>query len=382
MRLPKNRFLASLLFVPAALILLLALGELYFRMVSPAPDVPALAMRDGVLRHQPGQQGTYRDHEASAPFAINAQGWNSGRAAYPQERPPRSCPALRIAVVGGALAEALEVPPQASLAEDLERELAAQPCGIEVFRYGMDGAPLSQHLLMARRAVLPARPDILVVLLAPEDIAASHQPGGGALAAHFQKLRLDAEDTVEELPPLPYAPTFSERLRQASALVRHLTGPEGLRPALAQRLLRRPRPDRRFEAAATAAAEPATAREEREALDRRAARYLFGQLKAEASEAGARLLVVMDGARAELESGAAGTELERALEQNRLAAAEAELLGVAFLDLHQAFAEDLRWHKKPFGSGDGQWNAYGHAVAASAVAEKLSALGWLNGPSR
>jgi hypothetical protein len=378
MHFPGKRPFAKLLFIPVALALLLALAEIFFRVVSPAPDVPALAMRDGVLRHRPGQRGTYRDREASAPFAINAQGWNSGHAAYPAERPARSCASLRIAVVGGSLAEALEVPPQASLAENLERELATRPCGAEVFRYGMDGAPLSQHLLMARKAALPAKPDILVVLLTSEDISASHQPGGDALAAHFLKLRLDAEDTVEELPPLPYAPTQGERLRQASALLRHLTGPQGLRPALAQRLLRRPKPDRRFEAAATAATEPATARDEREVLDRRAARYLFGQLKAEASEAGARLLVVMDGARAELESGAAEAELRQALEPNRLAAGEAELLGIAFLDLHQAFAEDLRWHKKPFGfRSDGQWNAYGHAVAAGAVAEKLSRLGWL-----
>jgi hypothetical protein len=118
--------------------------------------------------------------------------------------------------------------------------------------------------------------------------------------------------------------------------------------------------------------------DEREALDRRAARYLFGRLQAEANAAGAKLLVVMDGARAELETGAPNAELVQALEPNRLAAAEAELLGIAFLDLHPAFAEDFRKHKKSFSlQADAQWNAYGHAVAASAVAAKLSGLGWL-----
>lgn len=374
MHLPGNRLTASLLLIPAGLALLLALAEVFFRVALPAPDVPAVAFVDGVLRHRPGQRGVFWDKEVRACFAVNAQGWNSGHSSYPLARGK----ALRIALVGGALAEALEVPPRASLAEDLERELGTLPQGAEVFRYGMDGAPLSQHLLVARKAALPAKPDILMVLLEPEDITASHQAAGGPFAAHFQKLRLDAEDMVEELPPMPYAPTLGERLRQWSATLRYLSGQGALRPATAEKLLHRPKPDRRFEAAATATAPPAEA-DEREVLDRRAARYLFGRLQAEANAAGAKLLVIMDGARAELEAGASGAELERTREPGRLAAAEAELLGIAFLDLHPAFAEDFRQHKKPFGfQANAQWNAYGHAVAASAVLDKLCQLGWLN----
>lgn len=368
-----NKRLPARLLLPAGLALLLALAELFFRAAVPAPDVPALAFVDGVLRRQPGQTGVYRDRDASAPFSINTLGWNSARRYYPQER----ASSMRLAVVGGSLVEALEVAPQASLAECLERELDTLPSRAEVFRYGLDGAPLSQHLLMARKAALAAQPQVLIALLSPEDIPASHRPDARPLSSHFLKLRLDAEDTVEELPPAPYAPSLVERLRQESALLRFLTGPEGLRPALAERLLRKPRTDRRYEAAASAAA-PALGPEERQALDRRAVRYVLGQLQAQAAAAGARLLVVMDGARAEIEARAGAAELAQALELNRLTAAEAELLGVPFLDLQDAFAEDFRQHGKPLGfHPDSCWNAYGHAVAASAVAHKLAVLGWL-----
>lgn len=367
------RPLAAVLLTLAALLLALGLGELLCRFLQPERSTPGLAFVDGVLRYKPGQRGQHAQPDkpdAGAPFAINAKGWNSGHADYPAQRGP----ALRICVVGGALAAALEVPPVASLAENLERELERLPGGAEVFRFGMEGAPLSQHLLMARKAALPLKPNILVVLLAPADIAASRLPGGPQ-GEHFQKLLLDSAETVEELPPTPYAPSAAERLRQWSALARRIYRPKA-------RLL--PTPDARFEAwaHAPAAQETPQAPGEAEELDRRAARYLFGRLQAEAVAAGARLLVVMDGAHAELEAGAPLFELDRALAANRLAGEEARLLGVAFVDLHPVLAEDFRLHGSSFGSARDRWNAYAHAVAAKAVAESLYRLDWLSAPAQ
>lgn len=363
------RTLAALLLSVAALLLALGLGELLCRFIQPARSTPGLAFVDGVLRYKPGQRGQKAQSDEAAggaPFTINAKGWNSGHADYPAQRGP----ALRICVVGGALAAALEVPPMASLAENLERELERLPGGAEVFRFGMEGAPLSQHLLMARKAALPLKPDILVVLLAPADIAASRQPGG-PLDEHFQKLLLDSDEMVEELPPTPYVPSAAERLRQWSALARRIFRPK---------VRLQPSPDARFEAWAHAQPTPEIPQDPDEALelDRRAARYLFGRLQAEAVAAGARLLVVMDGAHAELEAGAPLFELDRALAANRLAEEEARLLGVAFVDLHPLLAEDFRRHGSSFGSARDRWNAYAHAVAAKAVTESLYRLNWLS----
>lgn len=382
MRPTGSRPLAALTLALAALLLAVGLGELLCRYVPPAQSAPDLAFVNGVLRYKPGQRGQHTQddgNDAGPAFTINAKGWNSGHADYL----PRHGSALRICLVGGALAAALEAPPMASLAENLERELERLPGGAEVFRFGMESAPLSQHLLMARKAALPLKPDILVVLLAPGDMTASRQPGG-TLGEHFQKLWLRSGEMVEELPPTPYTPSPRERLRQWSALARRIIPPKARR---------HPAPDARFEAwAQTPAAQQAQQTpDEAEELDRRAARYLFGRLQAEAVAAGARLLLVMDGAHAEIEAGAPLFELDRALAANRLAAEEARLLGVAFVDLHPVLAEDFRLHGSPFGSApaprqddrpEARWNAYAHAVAAKAVAENLYRLGWLSAPAR
>ena len=120
----------------------------------------------------------------------------------------------------------------------------------------------------------------------------------------------------------------------------------------------------------------------RDPLDRRATAYLFGQLAAASAQAGARLLLVMDGVRAPIELGEAGAAEAQdygqgALRLNRMAADEAARLGIPFLDLNPVFAADFRALRQPFAfKTDGHWNAHAHAVAARAVAAKLRQLGW------
>lgn len=371
--------LASLLLVPASLLLLLLAAELCFRFVLPAPDIPEPAFIDGVLRHRPGQRGVYwsapfalgsAPEGVRAPFSINAQGWNSARADYPAQRSA----GLRIAVVGDSYVEALQTPPDASLAEDLERELAGLPGGAEVFRYGVSGAPLSQYLHIARRAALPARPDVLVLLLVHNDFDESWREAQGLYTKSFLRLRLGQDGSVEEIPPLPYSRGLLPRLRNLSATWRYLAHGRQVRFETLRGLLlpRGPEPQHQANIDISDLAG-------REALDRRAATYLFGRLKAEAAQAGARLLLVMDGVRGPIESGSpqALDYAAGALRLNRLAGQVAAELGIPFLDLHPLFAADFRQHGRGFSfQTDGHWNAYAHALAARAVAAELRRLGW------
>lgn len=371
----RSDLLTSLLLVPASLFVLLLAAELFFRFVVPAPDIPAPAFIDGVLRHQPGQRGVYwsapfGEEGVRAPFGINAQGWNSARPDYPARRTG----ALRIAVVGDSYVEALQVPPEASLAEGLERELAAQPGGTEVFRYGISGAPLSQYLHMARRAALPAKPDVLVALLVHNDFDESWRAAPGLYTQSFLHLRLGQDGSVDEIPPAPYGRRLLSGIRNGSAVWRYLAYGRQVRFETLRRMLLRHEPDTRFEANIDI-----SGLDQREALDRRATAYLFGRLQAECAQAGARLLLVMDGVRSLIEADAPGARDygAGALRLNRLAGQEAARLGVPFLDLHQAFAEDFRQHRQPFAfAADGHWNAHAHALAAHAVALKLRELGW------
>jgi hypothetical protein len=376
----RSDLLASLLLVPASLLALLLASELCFRFVLPAPDLPAPAFIDGVLRHEPGQRGVYwsapfglkgGQEDVRASFAINAQGWNSERADYPLVRQAEPAGPLRIAVVGDSYVEALQVPPEASLAEGLERELGA---GAEVFRYGMSGAPLSQYLHMARKAALPAKPNVLVVLLVHNDFDESWRDVPGMYAKSFLRLRLGPGGAVEELPPAPYHQGLVARIRTLSATWRYLAYGRQVRfEALRRLFLPQERPGQ-YQANIDISGLAG-----REALDRRATGYLFGRLAAESAQAGARLLLVMDGVRGPIEAGAPEAQDygAGALRLNHMAAEEAERLGIPFLDLHPVFAEDFRTAHRPFAfRTDGHWNAHAHALAARAVASRLRDLGW------
>lgn len=373
---PKPGLLASLLLVPASLLVLLFAAELCFRFVAPAPDIPTPVFLDEVLRHQSGQRGVYwsapfglKDGVESirAAFTINAQGWNSGHADYPAQRSA----ALRIAIVGDSYVEALQVPPDKSIAEDLERELGT---GTEVFRYGVSGAALSQYLHMARRAALPARPDVLVLLLVHNDFDESWRAVPGLYTQSFLRLNLGADGSVAEIPPAPYSQGLVSRLRGSSATWRYLAYGRQVRFEALRRLLLPQGQKAKFEANIDTSDLAA-----REALDRRATSYLFAQLKAEAAQAGARLLLVMDGVRATIEddSPAAQDYGQGALRLNRMAGDEAARLSIPFLDLHPVFDADFRAHRRAFAfAADGHWNAYAHALAAHAVATRLRELGW------
>ncbi|MDQ7835058.1 MAG: SGNH/GDSL hydrolase family protein [Humidesulfovibrio sp.] len=369
----RSDLLASLLLVPASLLVLLLGLELFFRFVAPAPDIPAPAFIDDVLRHEPGQRGVYwsapfGQEDVRAPFAINAQGWNSARADYPQAHTPGR---LRIGVIGDSYVEALQVPPDASIAENMERELGADA---EVFRYGVSGAPLSQYLHMARKAVLPSRPDVLVVLLIHNDFDESWRNVPGMYTKSFLRLNLGQDGSIAELPPEPYRQGLLSLVRNHSATWRYLAyGRQARFETLRELLLPRGKAVRHqanIDISALAGREP---------LDRRATRYLFGRLAAEAAQAGAKLLLVMDGVRGPIEAGSPDSMDygSGALSLNAMAAEEASLLGIAFLDLHPAFAEDFRQHHRAFAfKTDGHWNAHAHALAARVVAVKLRELGW------
>ena len=381
----RSDLLKSLLLVPASLLVLLLAAELCFRFVIPAPDIPEPAFINTVLRHRPGQRGVYWStpfgldggrEDVRAPFSINAQVWNSAHADYPLERPAGR---LRIAVVGDSYVEALQVPPDHSIAEDLERELGA---GAEVFRYGVSGAPLSQYLHMARQAALPDRPDVLVVLLVHNDFDESWRELPGMYTKSFLHLRLGQNGTVEEIPPAPYSQGLTARIRNLSATWRILAYGWQVRFEALRRLLLPQAQSARYQANIDTSDLDARA-----PLDRRATAYLFGQLAAASSQAGARLLLVMDGVRAPIEQGEAGAAQvqdygQGALRLNRMAGEEAARLGIPFLDLNPVFVQDFRAQHQPFAfKTDGHWNAHAHAVAARAVAAKLRQLGWTSASS-
>ncbi|NJL07315.1 MAG: SGNH/GDSL hydrolase family protein [Methylacidiphilales bacterium] len=209
--------LVNLALSAAALVFVLLVFELIvFRFVLPGSDLPRNAFVDDVIRYAPNQQGVWRvRNDIAAPFAINAQGWNSGTGDYEL---PRSQGTMRIAFVGDSYVEALQVPHDASLAEHVARTGAAQNQRIETYRFAISGAPMSQYLHIVEREVVKYRPDWIVVLLVGNDYDESFVFQPGRYTSAFRKLRVAGGEVTGEIPPTPWEPGWADTLRQLATV--------------------------------------------------------------------------------------------------------------------------------------------------------------------
>lgn len=335
-----------------------------FRFVLPASDVPRNAFVNEVVRYQPGQNGVWRVRdEIAAPFKINAQGWNSPLPDYPVERKAGT---RRIAFVGDSFVEALQVPFDKTFAEAVGNRLAAKG-PVEVQRFGVAGAPLSQYLQMVEREVVQRRPDLIVVNLVHNDFDESFVFKPGRYTSSFLKLKIEGGKVAGEVAPASWQAGSLEFVRQ-SAIARFLLYRWQVRPqALVDAIL----------GPAQAAGESGYAANidvasvlAQEADIRVATDYLFGRLKAQADSIGAKLQLVMDGDRGAIY---AGRNDSPALKLNRIAAEMAARHGLAFLDLHPVFAAEWAKAGRRFEfEADAHWNEYGHQVAGAALAEALN----------
>lgn len=336
-----------------------------FRFVLPGSDVPRNDFVNEVVRYAPNQSGTWRVRdEIAAPFSINAKGWNSPLADYPQERRPG---VRRVAVVGDSFAEALQVPVGRSFAEVVQAGLAASGPA-ETYRFALAGAPLSQYLHMVEREVVATRPDAIVVLLVHNDFDESFLFTPGRYTSSFLKLRIEGGKVVGEVPPQPWRPGAVEWLRH-SATARYFLYRWQVRPqALADAIFGPAQAQAgggRFAANIDVASVLSHEADIRVATD-----YVFRRLAAQAGAIGAKLLIAMDGDRHAIYAG----QDSKALKLNQIAAEAAGRAGIAFLDLQPVFAADWARNRKRFEFNvDSHWNEYGHAVAGAAILQALKA---------
>ena len=347
----------------ASVVLFLAICEFgVFRFVWLASDVPANAFVDGVVRYMPDQSGVWRVRdEIAAPYRINAQGWNSGIGDYAVPRRPG---VPRIAIVGDSYVEALQVSADRSVAERLAADLGANGSAVEVYRFGISGAPMSQYLQMIEREVARYRPDWAIVLIVHNDFDESYKFKPGRYTSSFLKLRVEAGRVLGEIAPEPWRPGALEWLRR-TATARFLLYRWQVRPEfLANWLL----PQARAEIAANT--DIGAVLEEPENI-MAVTDYLFGRMNSAVQAFGGRLLLTMDGDRAAIYRGADSP----ALALNRLAADTAARHDLPFVDLEQVFvAEWQQQHQRFDFAADGHWNEHGHAVAAAALAGALRKL--------
>jgi hypothetical protein len=361
-----RNFAVNLGLALASVLVFLGFCELVvFRLVWPASDVPANAFVDGLVRYAPHQHGIWRVRdEIAAPYRINAQGWNSGIGDYAVARRPGTA---RIAVIGDSFVEALQVPYDHSLGEKLGAELGGAGHAIEVYRFGISGAPLSQYLQIVEREVARYRPDWVVVLIVHNDFDESYKFKPGRYTSSFLKLRVENGRVTGEIPPQPWQPGATEWLRQ-TATARFFLYRWQVRPEfLVDLVLPRARAATAGYAANTDIAAVLADRSGVEAVTD----YLFGRLDAVVQAMGARLLLAMDGDRSAIYRGADSP----ALALNRIAEETARRHAIPFVDLQPAFAADWQsGHRRFDFDADGHWNEHGHAVAAAAIGRALRTL--------
>jgi GDSL-like Lipase/Acylhydrolase family len=348
----------------ATLILFFALCELVvFRFVWLASDVPANAFVEDCVRYAPDQQGVWRvRNEIAAPYRINGQGWNSGIGDYRKARRPG---VERIAVVGDSYIEALQVPYNRSVGEDLAADFAADDGGrVEAYRFAISGAPMSQYLQMIEHAVAPYRPDWVVVLIVHNDFDESYKFKQGRYTSSFLKLRVKDGRVLGEIPPTPWHPGMVEWLRQ-TATARFFLYRWQVRPQLLVNLLLPP-----AHAMVAANTEIDAVLSDIQGV-KAVTDYLFARMDGAVHAMGGRLLLAMDGDRYAIYHNAASP----ALELNRIAAATAARHHIPFVDLEPVFRADWRAHHRRFDfNADGHWNEHGHQIAAAAIAAALSRL--------
>jgi hypothetical protein len=343
-------------------IFLLLCELVVFRFLLPGSDVPWNSFANDVVRYAPNQTGIWRvRNEIRAPFAINSEGWNSGVGDYAVDRRPGT---LRVAVVGDSYVEALQVPHDRSLGEQLAGHLGRPDRLVEVYRFGIGGAPLSQYLHMIEREVARYRPDWIVVLMVHNDFDESFASVPGRYTSSFLKLQMENGRVVGEIRPTPWTPSLVEWLRHG-ALVRFFYYRWQARWETLKNFL----VSEAHAGGGLAANIDVTAVLRKRAEIEAATDYLFGRLARAARGIDARLLLAMDGDRGAIYAQQADSA---PLILNRLATQTAEKHGIPLVDLHPAFLAEWKANGGRFEfRSDSHWNERGHAVAAAAIAQAI-----------
>lgn len=366
------------LMAASLLVCFLAFEFVIFNYILKTSDPILNTSFNEVVRYKPKTSATlYEPDGSSHSVEINQHGWNSSHKVYKQLKPANT---TRIAVIGDSYVQASAVNVQEGFAEIAEQELNQAGLRAEVYRFGIDGAPLTQYLHMLRREALQYQPDIVVIQLIHNDFDESYRFLYGRYASSFMKVKLDGE-TLTEVAPEPYTPGLIDKLKTLRSF-RYLYYQTGLAVSM-RRLINLARGEDDKAKNNTVAAIDALPKHGfiQSAIDvrniteldkiRRVTAYTFKEMKALSDKHGFKLLLTMDPVREAIYSGKPASEYE-ANELNIIARQEAAKQGLPFLDLGHAMRADYAAKGEKFEfPWDWHWNRHGNEVAGKAIAEQL-----------
>jgi len=367
-----GKSLKNIALVFVTLVVMAVLFEfVIFRFVLRAADLPRLqADGSAVLKYQPNQTGTYRlQSEIAARYRINQQGWNSGHFEYDIGRSPG---VKRICIVGDSYVEALQVDFDKSFAEKLQEELLDAGERIEVFRFGLSGAPLSQYVYWIKKEVVKFSPDLIVVNLVHNDFDQSINPPRGTYSKSFAIVE-KFDDELRLTEPIPYRRDLSWHIKN-SAIFRYLWVREQIRPDTVRDILDRviglispsaPINESQSPAGMNQQESRKTTALSEEEIEA-ATSFLFDEISKIMRITNTKILLVMDGDRGR------GLQMGQSNPLNYMVKRLAQARSLSLLDLSTMFQADHQQYRKDHQfETDGHWNARSHALVASSIKDFL-----------
>lgn len=341
-----------LILVTLSTLFTLVLLELILPLVVPVTDDVVYAPLANVgLRLEPGRSGRYIREGIDVRFSVNAAGFNNERE-YRVEREPG---VARVVVVGDSFVEALQVDYADAFFKRIETQLDPER-PTEVLSFGISGNGTSQVVALVEEVVLDYRPDALVYVFIPNDIADSSPCKNRSRWS--RQFELVDDDSLSPLPFESYSMSSGKRIVRSSRLLRYIL--------YQRRLLESVRAWRAGGDAAVAAGLDTEAEDACTAESWKLIEALLVRLDTRLGDARIPWLLVWQGAVEEDYHAAKRERLREIAARRNLPYRDfsTELREAAA----QANVENFRIPT------DGHWNAGGHAVIGAVLARELRPL--------
>jgi len=367
MRKTFKNFLLNLILSFVSLILLFIVSEFFvFRFVLVASDMPTPDFINDIVRFQKNQEGIYRvKNEIKAKFKINSNGWNSGHQKYSESKDSNI---YRVAIIGDSYISAFQVAYNKSVAERLEAKLASKR--FQVYRFGIDGAPLSQYLHMLRREVVRYAPDLIIVNLVHNDFSESYEFKPGVYTSSFMKLKLENGIVTEEKNPTPYESPWYNWIRE-SATWRYFAYRQKVRFNILRNIILGKKSKNKHQYQANI---DISLLDKNTIKNKVITNYILRSMRNICDTNKIRLLLLMNADCGSIYKRIEDTKLYEtgALKLNRMVADIAQKYNIDFLDLHKVFSKNYLVNKKRFRfKYDGHWNSYAHEVVADTLSSYI-----------
>ncbi len=373
----RKQLLENLMLLTGTLLVCFLVFEfVIFKYILKTSDVIPNTSLNGVIRYLPNTKATlYEPDGTSHTVSINENGWNSPYKTYQKQKPENT---TRIAVIGDSYVQASAVNVNEGFAQVIEQQLNAKGYKTQVYRFGIDGAPLSQYLHMLTQEALQYKPDIVVVQLIHNDFDESYRFLYGRYSSSFMKLDLEG-DKIKQVAPEPYNPGWVDTLKN-SRTFRYLYYQTGL-AAIVRRMINKEE-EGQVKPPKHGLIQSAIDVRNITELDkiRTTTSYVFDQFKALSQQHNFKLLITMDPVREAIYTGNDPKDYE-ANALNLIAKNTAQTKGISFLDLETAMSKAYKADKKKFEfPWDWHWNKHGNEIAGKAIAKDLE-LQFLQNPT-